>query len=71
MANTKQAAVYPPKVRRKWYFLVEKAGKTVNEFCGVCTQSQERHITNGEKSTIIQEHICLKKNIRKLKPKER
>lgn len=33
MANKKQAAAYPPKVRSKWYFLVEKAGKTVNEVC--------------------------------------
>lgn len=33
MANTKQAAAYPPKVRQKWYFLVEKAGKSVDEVC--------------------------------------
>lgn len=33
MANTKQAAAYPPKVRQKWYFLVEKAGKTIEEVC--------------------------------------
>jgi len=35
MANTKQAAAYPPKVRQKWYFLVEKAGKTVDEVRGL------------------------------------
>jgi len=33
MANKKQAAAYPPKIRSKWYFLVEKAGKRVNEVC--------------------------------------
>jgi len=33
MANKNQVAAYPPKVRAKWYFLVEKAGKTVDEVC--------------------------------------
>jgi len=33
MANKNQEAAYPPKVRRKWYFLVEQAGKTVDEVC--------------------------------------
>jgi len=35
MANKKQMAAYPPKVRAKWYFLVEKADKTVGEVCGL------------------------------------
>ena len=35
MANTKQSAAYPPNVRQKWYFLVDKAGKTVDEVCGL------------------------------------
>lgn len=35
MANKKQVAAYPIKVRQKWYFLVEKTGKTVNEICGL------------------------------------
>ncbi|MCK6462301.1 MAG: hypothetical protein L6Q29_00540 [Candidatus Pacebacteria bacterium] len=35
MANKKQSAAYAPKVRRKWYFLVEKLGKTVDEVCGL------------------------------------
>jgi transposase InsO family protein len=35
MANKNQAAAYPPKIRRKWYFLVEQAGKTVGEVCGL------------------------------------
>lgn len=33
MANKNQEAAYPSKVRQKWYFLVEKAGKTVDEVC--------------------------------------
>ena len=33
MANKNQRSAYEPKVRAKWYFLVEKAGKTVDEVC--------------------------------------
>lgn len=33
MANTKQKASYDIKIRKKWYFLVDKAGKTVDEVC--------------------------------------
>lgn len=33
MANKKQQPAYPVKIRQKWYFLVEKAGKTVDEVC--------------------------------------
>lgn len=35
MANKHQAAAYPPKIRNKWYFLVERAGKTVDEICAL------------------------------------
>jgi hypothetical protein len=35
MANQNQQPAYPPKIRQKWYFLVEKAGKTVDEVCGM------------------------------------
>lgn len=35
MANTKQSAAYPPKIRRKMYFLVEHAGRTIKEVCGL------------------------------------
>ena len=35
MANKNQRSAYEPKVRSKWYFLVEKAGKTVDEVCGL------------------------------------
>ena len=33
MANKNQKSAYEPRVRAKWYFLVEKAGKTVDEVC--------------------------------------
>lgn len=33
MANTKQSAAYPPKIRRRMYFMVEHAGKTIEEVC--------------------------------------
>ena len=33
MANKNQKCSFESKVRQKWYFLVEKAGKTVNEVC--------------------------------------
>lgn len=33
MAHRNQTAAYLPKVRQKWYFLVDKAGKTVREVC--------------------------------------
>ena len=33
MANKNQKCAYEPRVRQKWYFLVEKVGKTVDEVC--------------------------------------
>ncbi len=35
MANKKQIPAYPAKVRQKWYFLVDKVGKTVDEVCDI------------------------------------
>lgn len=35
MANKNQTAAYLSKIRQKWYFLVEKAGKTADEVCGL------------------------------------
>jgi transposase InsO family protein len=54
MANTKQAAAYPPKIRRKWYFLAEKTGKPINEICGLYAISRKtyykwRHIDQGSR----------------------
>lgn len=33
MTNKNQKSAYEPKIRAKWYFLVEKASKTVDEVC--------------------------------------
>jgi len=33
MANKNQLASYPVKVRAKWYFLADKADKSVDEVC--------------------------------------
>ena len=41
MANTNQQAAYPPKIRARWYFLVNKAGKTVGEVCGLYAISRK------------------------------
>lgn len=35
MANKKQLPAYPAKVRQKWYFLVDKVGKTADDICGL------------------------------------
>ena len=43
MANKKQGAAYPSKVRAKWYFLVDKAGKTVDEVCGIYIISKKTY----------------------------
>lgn len=33
MANRNQAPAYPAKMRKKWYYMIEKIGKSVNEIC--------------------------------------
>jgi len=43
MANKNQRAAYSPKVRAKWYFLVEKAGKTVQEVCDLYLISRKTY----------------------------
>ena len=43
MANKKQTPAYPAVVRKKWYFLVEKAGKTVDEVCGLYFMSRKTY----------------------------
>ena len=43
MANKNQLAAYQSKVRAKWYFLVEKAGKTVDEVCGLYMISRKTY----------------------------
>ena len=43
MANTNQQAAYPPKIRAKWYFLVNKVGKTVGEVCDLYSISRKTY----------------------------
>jgi transposase InsO family protein len=43
MANTKQVPAYQSKIRQKWYFLVEKAGKTVEEVCDLYAISKKTY----------------------------
>lgn len=43
MANKNQSAAYPAKVRQKWYFLAEKAGKTVDEICSLYLISRKTY----------------------------
>ena len=57
MANKKQAAVYLPKIRGRWYFLVEQAGKTVDEVCNLYVISRKtyykwRRIDRGSREYI-------------------
>ena len=57
MATIKQAPAYSPKIRSKWYFLVEKAGKTVAEVCGMYAISKKtyykwRNIDRGPRKYI-------------------
>ncbi len=49
MANKNQVAVYPIKVRQKWYFLVNKVGKTVEEICQTYAISKKTYYKWREK----------------------
>lgn len=57
MANKNQAPAYPSKVRQKWYFLVEKVGKTVEEICDTYLISKKtyykwRNIDRGSRGFV-------------------
>jgi len=62
MANTKQAAAYPPKIRQKWYFLVEKVGKTVNEVCDLYFISRKTYYKWRASDFGSREHIPRKQH---------
>lgn len=49
MANKNQAPAYSVKIRQKWYFLVEKANKTVDEVCGLYDISRKTYYKWREK----------------------
>ena len=43
MANRNQQPAYPAKMRRKWYYLVDKLGKSVSEICEMYDISKKRY----------------------------
>jgi transposase InsO family protein len=62
MANTKQVVAYPSHVRQKWYFLVEKAGKTVDEVCGLYAISRKTYYKWRKKDHGSRVHIPKKEH---------
>ena len=62
MANSKQAAAYPPKIRRKWYFLVEKIKKPVDEICGLYAISRKTYYKWRAHDLGSHEHIPRKEH---------
>lgn len=79
MTNKKQTAAYLAIVRRKWYFLVEKAGKTVDEVCSLYFISRKTYykwkaIDHGDRTHIPKkEHPAtkLKGDVREFVVKEK
>lgn len=43
MANKKQTPAYPIQVRRRWYFLVDRLEKTVDEVCDIYSISRKTY----------------------------
>jgi transposase len=43
MANRNQAPAYPAKVRKKWYYMVDKLGRKVSEICKMYDISQKTY----------------------------
>ena len=49
MANKNQAPAYSAKIRQKWYFLVDKVNKTVDEVCDLYAISRKTYYKWREK----------------------
>lgn len=62
MANKNQTSAYPVKIRQKWYFLVEKAGKTVDEVCGMYFISRKTYYKWRAKDCGSKKHIPKKEH---------
>jgi putative transposase len=62
MANTKQKASYDIKIRQKWYFLVDKAGKTVDEVCDLYFISRKTYYKWKKKDNGSRIHISKKEH---------
>src|SRR3989344_613707 len=57
MALRMQPPAYPARIRGKWYFLVEKAGKTVEDVCGLYCISRKTYYKWRAKDRGSREHI--------------
>ena len=62
MANKKQTSAYPVKIRQKWYFLVDKTGKTVKEVCELYAISRKTYYKWREHDIGSHEHIPIKEH---------
>jgi len=62
MANKNQTSAYPINIRRKWYFLVERAGKTVNEVCDLYFISRKTYYKWKEKDCGSRRYIPKKEH---------
>lgn len=62
MANKNQKASYDIKIRQKWYFLVDKAGKTVDEVCSLYFISRKTYYKWKKKDQGSRIHIPKKEH---------
>ncbi|MDD5720824.1 MAG: hypothetical protein PHT16_00020 [Candidatus Pacebacteria bacterium] len=62
MANKNQKCAYETKVRQKWYFLVEKTGKTVDEVCDLYFISRKTYYKWREKDLGSRAHTSKKEH---------
>lgn len=62
MANTKQKASYDIKIRKKWYFLVDKSGKTVKEVCDLYFISRKTYYKWKTKDQKSRTHVPKKEH---------
>lgn len=62
MANKNQKSAYEPRVRAKWCFLVEKAGKTVGEVCGLYFISRKTYYKWRKKDGGNRTHVSKKEH---------
>jgi putative transposase len=62
MANKNQRCSYEVKVRQKWYFLVEKTGKTVGEVCDLYFISRKTYYKWRKKDLGSRSHLSKKEH---------
>ena len=62
MANKNQKSAYEAKIRAKWYFLVDKAGKTVDEVCDLYLISRKTYYKWRKKDLGSRNHVPKKEH---------